>query len=96
MKVYEMGRREGKTVRCIIELAKNPKAILLVGNKSMKRMIIEDYGGIENIRSRVFAPHELTEIDRYYRDYDIIIDELDYVLNGLIGHNVKFATITGD
>ena len=96
MRVYDMKRGEGKTVKCIIELAKNPKSILLVGNSGMKRMIVDGYSGIENIRYRVFTPQEIRETDGRYRDYDIIIDELDYVLSGLIGCGVKFATITGN
>lgn len=95
MKIYDMDRGEGKTTKCILELAKNPNAILLVGNKGMKRMIVEEHRGIENIQNRVFAAYELERIVGLQK-YDIIIDELGYVLPHLLGHRVKFATITSD
>lgn len=94
MKFYDMGRGDGKTTKCIVELARNPNAVLLVGNRGMKGMIIDQYKGIHNIENRVFAPYEIAEIQKYHRDYEIIIDELDYVLKGLLGSKVKFATIT--
>lgn len=53
-----MDRRGGKTTKCILELAKNPNSILLVGNRGMKRMIVDEYRGIENIKNRVFAAYE--------------------------------------
>ena len=98
MRIYDMSRGEGKTTKCIIELAKNPKSILLVGNGGMKRMIVEQYRGIEDVENRVFTPYEIEKIEqRYrYRDCDIIIDELEYVLEGLLNHRVKFATITSN
>lgn len=95
MKIYDMDRGEGKTTKCILELAKNPKAILLVGNRGMKRMIVDEYGGIANIKNRVFATYEIGDIDKF-QDCDVIIDELGYVLPQLLGHKVKFATITSD
>jgi hypothetical protein len=96
MRIYDMSRGEGKTTKCIIELAKNPKSILLVGNGAMKRMIVEQYRGIEDVENRVFAPYEIAKIEQRYRDCDIIIDELEYVLAGLLNHRVKFATITSN
>ena len=96
MRVYDMKKGEGKTTTCILELAQNPKAILLVGNRGMKRMIVDQYRGINNIENRVFAPYEISEIGRYYQDYDIVIDEVEYVLAGLLNHKVKFATITSN
>lgn len=95
MKIYDMDRGEGKTTKCILELAKNPNSILLVGNRGMKRMIVDEHRGIENIKNRVFAAYEIGEINRL-QDYDVIIDELGYVLPHLLGHNVKFATITSN
>lgn len=95
MKIYDMGRGEGKTTKCILELAKNPNSILLVANRGMKGMIINECRGIKNINNRVFTVYEIGEINKL-QDYDVIIDELGYVLPHLLGHKVKFATITSD
>ena len=95
MEIYNMDRGNGKTTQCIIELARNPKAVLLTGNTGMKRMIIEEYSQIRNISDRVFAPFEIERINRGYREgCEVIIDELDYVLESLLNSKVKFATIT--
>lgn len=93
VKIYDMNRGEGKTTKCVLELAKNPNAILLVGNKGMKRMIVDEYRCIDNIQSRVFAAYEIDRIAGLHKR-DIIIDELGYVLPHLLGNSVKFATIT--
>lgn len=95
MKIYDMDRGEGKTTKCILELAKNPNSILLVANRKMKEIIINEYRGIKNINNRVFTVYEIGEINKL-QDYDVIIDELGYVLPYLLGHKVKFATITSD
>ena len=93
VKIYDMNRGEGKTTKCVLELARNPNSILIVGNKGMKRMIVDEYKCIDNIQNRVFAACEIDRIAGLYKR-DIIIDELGYVLSYLTGNIVKFATIT--
>ena len=96
MKIYDMGRGQGKTTRCILELARNPKAVLLVGNPQMKRQIIQNYKGIENLETRVITVHELKNTEKLDSSNDLIVDELDIVMRTLLGHNVEFATFTSE
>ncbi len=38
MKIYEMGRRSGKTLKCIRELVNNYDAIMIVSTHSVKKI----------------------------------------------------------
>ena len=93
LRIKQMRRGEGKTTACILELAKNPKAILIVANQQMARQIIQDYAGIPNIYKRVYPVLEMHLIDKN-KDYDIVIDELEMVLSRIFMQDVTFATNT--
>ena len=94
MKIFDMTRNSGKTTRCILELAKNPKAVMIVANDYAKKMVINENKGVISIGCRVFTPCEIDNISRYHEDFYIIVDELDHVLSNIIKHNIKFGTIT--
>ena len=95
MKIYEMGRRSGKTFKCIIELVKNHNAIMIVPTHSVKKHVIDNYQTIKNIDNRVFTIREI--LDRracVHSNNYFIVDELDWVLKNILNQEIKFATLT--
>ena len=94
MEILVMKRGEGKTTKCALALAKDINTIMIVANSNLKKIVIKDYSGIKNIHKRVFSVDELDKLRGEYQNYNIVIDELDFVLANLIGRKINFATIT--
>lgn len=97
MIIHSEGRGQGKTTKCILELAENPQALLIVGNGQMKDFLIKRYKGFPGLKERIVTAQHAKQRGYCLNGRDIIIDELDIVLKHLFDNsliNIKFATIT--
>ncbi len=97
MRVMIRPRRGGKTHAILAEMYDNPDAVLMVTNRQMKDIIIEQAAerGLD-LRRRVITPNETERLRGM--DGPLLIDNLDEVFYQLLGgsRHIDLVTMTAE
>lgn len=96
MKIIQSGRQTGKTTKCVEMLLKDPRYILLTFSEREAERIRNHYRDL----GYPLNPEQVMYWESYARKHELhektkpIVDNIDHVLNAVIGTWVEVGTLT--